>query len=361
MIKIDGIFRLTSPLFIAAPGEARYNFASSRFTGSDQDVPCTRVRRERFVAAGMAEADDEGAVYVPVIPSNGLRGALRRASVDVLVENFPKDGKKMSLDAYHTLTCGAAIGQPDSETPTVPEIIRLLDHPLIGLFGGTTKMIRSSLRVFNGYPVCPATQAAGSTSERFASFKADSNWLTQVAMFKRDDDTERDVPPSALKALADPEKSIQAWRDFLDGKVSRTDSADPSKASLRTWSSREVVLPGTSFQIGFEVHSNDYAKVGLLLLSLERLLNKNALGGRTSIGYGSFAAKELTLRTVENGQGTPGATIFTESTDGYSLNMASDEIKGYVDAAREFLSTVSVDEIEDLCRPNPKKPAAGKE
>jgi len=303
MIRIEGIFKLTSPLHIADPIEARYDFASGNFvpTSNDSAPQCTRIRQERIIhTGGPADAGspekEKPYTHVPVIPANGLRGFLRRCVADLVFDTIAaRGGKKLSLDAYHTLTCGAALGSPDSGQATLKEVKAVMNHPVIGLFGGTTKLVRGSIKVFNGYPICPATAEAGITDERYSKFKASTDWLTQVDMFRRDSDVERDIPESAIKGLESPDETIEAWREFLAGNIRRPDGVEPTKGSLRVWAGREVVLPGVAFQIGCEILSYDHAKIGMTLLGLQKLIMRNFLGGRSAIGYGRFKALEFCL------------------------------------------------------------------
>lgn len=352
MIRIEGVIRLTSPLFIAAPGESRYDFKHERFVGNDdKGTPCTRVRKERIVHVGTVEGADESKSYtsVPVIPANSLRGLLRRCVSDLVFESIAaKGGKKLSLDAYHTLTCGAAIGTPDEVAPSVPEVKAVLEHPFLGLFGGTTKMIRGALKVFNGYPICPATKDAGIVGDDFEKYAANTNWLTQVDMFKRDSDVEKNIPQSALNGLDSPEETINAWREFLAGSTPRPDGIVPTNPS--TWAARELVMPGVSFQVGFEIMTYDHAMVGLTLLGLEKLIARNSLGGRTAIGYGRFRALDFSLTDTKNN-----SSVIVFDSEGKKLDMTNREIKGFVDAAKEFLSELDRDELEALCAPKPKR------
>lgn len=352
MVRINGVWQMISPLHISAPGEARYDFETGLFSKSKDLVPCTTVRKEKVICIGdSAAALSEGEAArifesVPVIPSNGQRGLLRRCITDLVAEALAKRGQTMSLDAYHTINNGSAIGTPDSAKPTLQEVKQAIYHPLFGLLGGTTKMVESALVVFNGYPVCPITLASGAVDERFSSYKAGTNRLTQVDMFKKDDDVEKSLPASAMMVLKDPEKEIGEWRDFLDGKVERADGADHTKAGLRTWASREVVLPGTCFQVGYGVRSYDHAMIGLLLLGIERLVTTKTLGGRSAIGYGRFRVLECDL-TVDG----KSHKLFGE--DG-RLDRNNAEIKGYIDEAQEFLAEMDVATIEEISKPKPK-------
>lgn len=378
MTKIDGIIRLTSPLFIASPEEARYDFALNKFDygkkdGGGNGAPCTRVRRERVVLIGKEETDAFGGTSsneegkektrnfaeIPVIPANGIRGLLRRCVADLVFEAIDKRGlPKLSLDAYHTLTCGAAVGSPDNgKNDSIKPILEVMDHPVLGLFGGTTKMVRGAIRVYNGYPLCPATSDAGMVdTQLFPDKMTSTDRLTQVDMFKRDSDVERDIPESARKGLANPEETIQAWKDFLNGDTPRPDGVTPDKGSPRTWAARELVLPGTPFQVGFEVNTYDQAKIGLTLLGLQKLIQRNALGGRTSSGYGQFCALDFYLSDSVSKSRT---RLFKDG----SLNMDNADIKSAVLAAQEFLAQMTSKEIEDLCKPvrkEEKKEADGK-
>lgn len=373
MVKISGILRTTSPLFCAAPGDERFDFKTGKFSSNKEtSVPCSRVRHDRIAQIGI-EVQDSGSseensdntpqnafveratINTPIFPSNDFRGGLHRCAADKVCEAVEKKGKSLSLDAYHTLTSGASIGSPDSSTPSIKDTKEVLDHPYFGLFGGTTKMIGSCLKVQTLYPICPATVSAGIASERFASFKTGTNYLTQISMFRKDDDVEKDIPASFIRVNKNAEAEIEQWRQFLDGKAVRPDNADPDKSSIRTWSSREVVIPGVPFEVGLVVDTHDHAKIGLLLLALERQIEKNYIGGRSAIGYGRFTAMEFSLE--QNGSTHK---LFIKNGDATLLNINDSIIKEYVDAAQEFLEDVDVDAIERMSRPEMKISAEDK-
>lgn len=351
MITVKGIIRTTSPLFIAAPGDARYDFDNRTF-GTKNGVPCTRVRQERVVAIESDKKEDS-AEFVPVIPGNSIRGMLRRQVAEIVLEAVNAKGdQKVSLDVYHTLTCGAATGSPDT-TDRLSVMRKAMDHPFIGLFGGTNKMIPSVLRVYTGYPACPATAAAKMISPEFAGYQAKTDWLLMVDMFLRKDDIDGNIPPSFTQSVADPDETITKWFELIEDKSTKAKQAADSevedggrnKMKLRNWGARELVAPGVPFEIGFAVESYDYAKTGLLLLGLERLLKKGCLGGRTAIGYGRFRAEAFTLE-----ENVDGDSCSPFKADG-SLDRDNDLVLGYIAAAQEFLEKVNVQELEELCNP----------
>ena len=83
---------------------------------------------------------------VPVFRANDLRGRLRRFAADVIFGKLLKRDQKISLEAYHGMTCGAVTGRP---TPDLDFALAIKSgiHPFLGLFGGGPRMVRSSLQI----------------------------------------------------------------------------------------------------------------------------------------------------------------------------------------------------------------------
>jgi len=68
---------------------------------------------------------------VPVFRANDLRGRLRRFAADVIFGKLLKRDQKISLEAYHGMTCGAVTGQP---TPGLDFDLAIKSgvHPFLG-------------------------------------------------------------------------------------------------------------------------------------------------------------------------------------------------------------------------------------
>lgn len=342
--KIQGVIRLTSPMSIASPGDARYDFDRDNFVYGDKAaVTCTRTRKDRIIVHGRDE-DAPPIVEVPVCPPNSIRGRLRRRAAARILSALGKRGIKVDLNTWMVLKCGAANGYPDSKLLTAAEVKESAAHPYLGLFGGGPTLIKSCLRTDTAYPICPATIQAGLIPERYHGAATKTDRLTQVSMFRRVDDLRSGIPEDA-KIIEDCDETIGKWMEM----TASPDPSDETKAAVRGvtgWSSIEYVIAGTPFLVSVDIDSFDEAQIGLAMISLCDMLNEQKLGGKVALGSGRFNVSDMAIEC--NGKRHK---LLKDDQVPYELNMADEVVASFVHAAEEALETMDAEALMKFCKP----------
>ncbi len=126
MLKVTAILQTISPLHIASPESARVKVEKGIILRGAGNVPgtaaCTATQTHNILLTkGQIEDGQHPSRSVPIIPSNSIRGRIRRAAAFVIKEHLLKRNEKLTLDAYHTLMSGSPNGYPDSVLPSVTE------------------------------------------------------------------------------------------------------------------------------------------------------------------------------------------------------------------------------------------------
>lgn len=345
----------TDPLHVTAPEkDASYNIANGRVVYGQRAkglLPLTQTRKMSF--AEKARVEGRSRLSVPVIPANTLRGGLRREIAQFYFDEALRQGKKLSLDAFHVLTCGAPHGHPDQFT-SVADIQRYLAHMYFGLLGGGPKLgATSQLKVRTGYPVCPATADQSVVPlvqpKVLAELQAaETDWLTDIyAIPRKDEACSSSVSVAARKVVANLETAVEALETALKGKKkSGEDEDDDSSRGLNGLNFIEAVVPKTPFLLRFEVQDAQEYNLGLLLLGLQKLLQKT-IGGKASVGMGSIAVTQFAVQ-IDGEKVTPP----TPAPETWGAWFDEDGPVGMcVQAAKEELANLDTAELEDMCHP----------
>lgn len=375
-VSVQGVLKMTSPLFIASPEDARVNPKTKRITyGGAEDrstVAATAVQKMRLkqdadllLTAQSEEDSDEktGFIqnYVPIIPANSLRGRLRRQAANIIFEHLRDKGETLTLDAYHVLTCGAPHGHPEKD-PAIADIQAFLDHPYFGLFGGGPKMIRGGLRMNTGWPILKETIDAKIIPKDFEKRQSAGGYNTDVLFIRRVDDALEFANPltgeivdnyleaiERFRELASSEAEIVPMEDETPAEEQKAAQKDKGARGVRSWSAFEVVVPGINFHVGFDIKAPEQAHVGLALLAWERLLNEQQLGGKVSLGFGRALPIDMVLVV----DGAKHELFKTDSTTGQvKLNVEDEGINQFVVSFKEALADMNAAEIEKLSKPD---------
>lgn len=325
MFRISGVVTSHTPINIADPAPARVDMSGRFVSRDDGGFPCIRTRHAMLPAGhalaatmgpdldedaenlgeagGKEEADAPAgrrrdAVWVPILPANGLRGRLRRLAAREVYQALMERQEHLSLDAYNVMECGAATGAPDSATPSLDEVLAAAAHPYFGLFGGGPRLFGSNLRVDEGLAICQAS--APFLPESMMDFMSVGR-LTQVAFKRRNDDvaqfvdldTQQRIVPDHAAAVADYQD--HAARQRGKGKD------EGGERGVRSFHAVEAVRRGVSFALRFDIGGQDGcgaandAHLGLFLLALRGLMASQRLGGMGQIGFGRFGAPRMIL------------------------------------------------------------------
>lgn len=361
-MKIEGTLTTRSPLTIASPnaGDIRVNL-SGRY--SKQGFPATEVVRLGIPSQG----EEHPAGRVPVISANSLRGQLRRAGTRLIELALKARGEKITLGTFHSLHCGTPYGHPDQDAPSTTEIQQALTVPPLAVFGGGPRMIESGLRVDTGFPVTTATISRGLVNDRHLD-KAmpPEDKLTTFLFLRRADDAATFVAHDlAEHVVGNYVEAVDAWQTLIGKSLEATEGEEvDAKAGvfrgLAALNAMEIVLPGTTFSFGLDLHSDNPRSQGFLLLALAEFANTQALGGHKRLGFGRFA---LDVVCTLDGKEHPALTC----TGGvYAVNTSVKPLEQAVTAAKAWLDSVTAADLESLLRPsetsldNVKKKLKGK-
>ena len=352
--RIQGTFRLTSPLHCASPDENLVK--DSKLKGSQ--TPTTQ--QNVLTKAGIQR--------VPYFPGNDLRGRLRRKAAALVLDRITASGGKVTPELYSGLTTGAITSSPDANL-TVEEALRAQSNVYMGLFGGGARLLRSRFQASDLIPVLASTIEVGMVPERFGStddqhFLPVTNkavdagsekvplqgWqLVQVTNVLRVDDLHRVLRPSEVEAYIENAATVVAaiQQKNLEGRKARKDSKAQAEAGeigksevsskLETGNmmSFQSIIAGTPMHCLFDL-DNDVtdAHVGLMLLSLQALVREQKLGGWCRAGLGRFDADLTLTRDGER------IAVFSSDRAGADAELSA-HTQPFVDAAIAEISQLT--------------------
>jgi len=385
-MKINAILKTLSPLHIASPGDLRADPATGRVVSDKTKTPMIGIQRmpvvnPRFapeIAAAPTSLDlmDDGpsmvdgiddsmtqtpaetetaeraqdpVIRVPVIAANNIAGHLRRHAASLVIDALRARGETVSLPVYSCLQSGAWTGRPGAEDMTYGEYIKASQHPYLGLFGGGPRMMRKGFRTRDALPALPWLRESLKTDVvDGASSVADiPAWsLTKIAFFRRNDDLSDLVGiQQAQSVVSNFEQVFEAYEQSILADKAETQKA---RTSTFTFSAIEFVIPGVSFDFGFDLRDGlTDAQVGLFLLALDRFTERDTLGGAVRNGFGRVALDVVEL------DGTP---VFS----GGRLNRAIPDVETFIAAWEEAAAKMTVAELDYLFRPGEKSKASKK-
>jgi len=243
-------------------------------------------------------------VDVPFISANSVRGMIRRAAGDVLIEQVQARGEQISRNVYLSIKRGSyARTGLDAGGASYMQMLEADKHAFVGLFGGGAHMYRSKARMERDlFPMVTATKAL--FPERYQAECVDAQpWqlLTKTLIASRDD-FER-LPQGAFI-----ENAEEAYQEHMAAKFGQNAAKKAQKAEakadgqavvkseklktddLNTYTQVECIAAGTPMFFGMTVNAPTDAQVGLMLAAIKSWANTNALGGGSSRGRGSFKA-----------------------------------------------------------------------
>lgn len=316
---------------------------------SKDRFPMTRTTR---LPLPTITEDEEGKVRnteIPIIPANTLRGIMRRRVADLV---FERTGTPLSLDAYHSLTCGNRSGRSKEEkasakekaveavNTSVRDFADKLTHPVVGLLGGTAAMVPSSMVTSIGFPILDTTIEHNLVPSWLAGYAKPIHKPLWDCFFSRKDDALR-VADNAPMHIANFQESMDAYLE----KLKRTDSKDADdnkKIGLATFSATESVLPTVAFSSRWEINDNTIGAegVGLFFLALERFANHQKLGGHVAKGYGRYRLDAFLI----DGETRENILSFNEKSNTHTL-----VVNDYIAAAIETWNEYDLD-VETLER-----------
>lgn len=350
--KIEGIFRLLSPMHCAAVGD----------TGGEKNV--TLTQKQSLITR-------TGKRTFPIFPGNDLRGRLRRKAAALVLDHIVVTGK-VKVDLYAGLMAGAITASPESDL-TVEEALRARDNVYMGLFGGGTRLLRSRFCTNDLVPVLADTIEARIVPAHFGE-----DWLpmgfigdgvvgnlsgfgvTDKRTSFRLDDVSRVISINEMEQyIENVLVSVgQKQGETLSGRKERKDSKAAAKAGeikgaevvgkkdLSNMFTVESIMRGTPMYCLIDLQNDaSDAHVGLLLLALQALVREQALGGWIRTGFGRYSA-DLTL--TRNGQRYQ---VFVDGQDAADATLTAEVDVAFCVPAIAAIGTLTAESMMEFFTP----------
>jgi CRISPR type IV-associated protein Csf2 len=227
---------------------------------------------------------------VPYVTANSVRGLIRRAAARVLFESMESQGIQISRNMFLSLVRGTfSRTSVNAGGAAYEQRLASSAHIFSGLFGGGSFMYPSAVRLERDLiPVLTSTSALMPKQIQDRAINVFPRDILSKTLMAPRDDFER-LPPDARTVVEDLET---AYREHMSTKVDQAASKKiddtEKKDDLNNFTQTECIIPGVPLSFGLVVDSATPAQVGLLLLALSAWVNKNALGGGSVRGRGSF-------------------------------------------------------------------------
>lgn len=241
---------------------------------------------------------------VPFITANSVKGLIRRAAGDVLVEQIMAAKEQISRNLYLSIKRGSYSRTGiEAGGASYMQMIAANEHIFAGLFGGGAYMYPSKVRMERD--LLPMVESIRDVfPERYQSLCVDVQpyqILKKILIASRDDfqrlpeggfienAEEAYVEHMSAKFGANQAKKAQKAEAKAEGQYVAKDEKIKT-SDLNTYTQVEAMIPGTPLFFGVTASSVNAAQIGLLLTAIQRWANANALGGGSTRGRGSFKA-----------------------------------------------------------------------
>lgn len=349
-IKIDGAITLTSNLFVAHP-QPSWIDNSGRIYDREPDSSIDAKPLNRTTT--MSVIDDQGVLQkdIPFFPANGFRGRLRRKATEAVLAALSSTNQKVTIDAFHGMSCGAVTQKPSKETTTLSNLLDDKNHLFVGLFGGGIRVAQSGYLVSDLIPITHTMRQIGAIPEDVVPAYKMNQTKTEIVGDKlvkspvpiqnynlkhidhhhRLDDVKGGVSEATISAFGNYYEEASAWLSNKDFKVT-------------AMTGTESVIPGSKFY--FNLETKPYltdAQTGLMLLSLEAMIQDNALGGLIRYGFGKYDASALKI-TYHDEDGSHEVQLLVD----HRLNKQCARINTCVEAAKDALKTITSDYVNGI-------------
>ena len=285
----------TSPWHIAYPD----NLVKER-NGEGKEVQYSATLKKKI-----------GRQNIPYYAGNGVRNGMRRMARDFLMRFITEINGPITTDFFNGLSCGASRGKPDSSKNSVEELTRASQHCYMGLFGGGARLLSGKIRVSDINIICQDTLNKGiikaggqkrldiesSYPEVFGEKPVQPFMFTDKRHFVRIDDVVRGLSPDHIKAIDGGMKAVDEHIEAVSsGDAKRKADSAVKKDSLANIITYEVIPEGTPMHFSISMDPDiTEGQLGLLLISLQMLLQRNYFGGRGSNGLGEARIDSLSL------------------------------------------------------------------
>lgn len=344
-----------SPLHIAdaSAGESHVDPKTGyiRSGKPPKTMPVSRIERKPvLIPKEISGETDDTVAHLPYIKANNMVGRLRRFAQDAINEVLMEKNATISDKAYRGLSCGAVSGSPTGIAPTLSEYRKAREHFYLGLFGGGNGMFASGMsfgdlnvkhKSLTATGVLP-TSLEGTVNVPIAQLTYPISLLRRDRMLELADYNIEHVVKGGNKA-------IEQWLDLVvaaSQEVEQLEDSEKAEAKggnlkegrrqkLVNLVAYEAVLAGLGYygKIVLRPDITD-AQIGLLLESLSRFAQANAIGGKSAKGFGRF---NLTVKE--------GDDVLLQSNDGEITQSNGGQ---YTEALIDELDNLDIDVLESF-------------
>ena len=320
-------------------------------------IPGVYGNKEKTAGAAEVAVDEDargGVQYLPIIPASTITGGMRRVACGLIEQSVLDRRLKISVAAFNMLSSGSATATlvPATKVTTFDAADK---HPFIGLFGGTSFSVASTMVVADGVPVCEETRGMSLlTSSEPEMLLRPYQMLTPVQIIRKNDAVARDS--SRLIEIVGFEEISEYWASQSEQAVKRKESKVAAaaaqaageavekgkKETLQTATAIEAVMPNVSFSLSFEVRAASEVHLGLALLSLQGLLRKGQFGGRAARGFGRYLVRSACIAEKDREGVWQRSSLFNDLA---KLDF-DERLNPFVEAADDWVDNCSIPEIE---------------
>lgn len=272
MITIQGAVTLRSPLHTSAGYQGLRLSADGKVSSNNQDgLAVVSTLTSPLTVSGRYYG------HVPIFPSSGVIGALRRFAAARMRAALLTDGKKIPLTAYYALSHGQPASAQLGSTATLEQYNASRLHPFFGLFGGASMRNAAQFMLGDLMPIICETLEGSIVPQKFAdlapvaSYNLEPHHLLQYRVTRKIDDLRRGRDPLGAEDV--PLEEIDA--------DTKTEAA----------AAYQVMPPGTSLFFRCQLQdSTTPEQRGLFLLALQDWVIQAQMGARAHLGWGQFTA-----------------------------------------------------------------------
>lgn len=284
-----------------------------------------------------------GPVEIPYITANSVRGMVRRAAGEVLMEQLQRDDGQISRNLYLSVMRGAFSRTGlEAGGGSYQQLIAAQSHPFVGLFGGGAYMYTSKLRIERDLMPMIEPIAHVFPQQFQAECMKVEPWklLNHILLASRDDfarlpkgDFIEHAEEAYLEHMGAKMAGNQAKRAQRAQKAAGEALVGEKAATtdLNGFNQVETIVPGTRLYFGATATDVTPGQAGLLLEAVRRWANRNAVGGGSARGRGAFTAA---LCLFVNGS-RHGEHLLEGDSGDYALTAAASP---YTDALRAELA-----------------------
>lgn len=329
-MKFNVVFRNMTPYHSAQPGVARVDL-NGNFVSGARGFPCVRTRHQVIM---LPNGEEWKRTWVPIMPANSLRHALRERIAQRYLDTF-RGKHTLSLGAYAAMLSGNATGNPDGAPAPFSVIQKTRQHPFLGLFGGGPRMIEGKLVVDQAIPIISGLQFY--LPDAPMDLALPQGGLTEV-IFRRRVDPVLKLTEERMELIEGVPDSVDEWFQTYYSKsplvkqakeskpkTNEAGSGDEEESSavagegdsdrgLTAFNAHEVVVPGVPWLWHIDSKAElTRAQIGALLDGIAQLHGER-LGGMSALGYGKIEIISISLEGKELWD-AQGASLHDEAGD----------------------------------------------